>query len=588
MLRTADRRRGLVAIAVIVLSSCGSPPSTSPPATPSSVAERPSPTLAEPTSPPFASPSPSSYVPALRSVVVTVSDRLRVRSQPRVSDDSVKYDPVLPLGTELFVLDGPVSGSGYTWYKVAPVSFAELGGPGSGWVAMAATDGQPWIGPASGPAAGLSLAMAEVPRAAADPADARRAAASINAFGLDLQRRLVADPALELRTRNVVFSPTSIALALAMARAGAAGDTATQMDKVLHAKGWDSLAAGLNSLDQALASRNATWNDGEGPKELTLRLANAPFGQSGWTIKPDYLDALGSAFGAGLRSVDYAADPEAARQTINAWVSQRTAGKIPTLLSKDDITSDTRLTLVNAIYLKAQWATWFPEDGTKPAPFTRLDGSRVDVPTMQRWGGQELPYARGDGWQATELTYLGPAQSHRLAMLLVLPKDLPTFEAGLTAARLEGIAAAVSSGPKPLRCPGVPADQQDAGCYAYALTLSMPRFGIDTRADLNQILKSLGMPLAFDPGTADFSGIHAPDPLYISAVIHQATIDVDEKGTEAAAATAVGMDTGGGPSPAKEITLRLDHPFLFFVRDLDTGAVLFMGRVTDPSQVKGG
>jgi serpin B len=138
-----------------------------------------------------------------------------------------------------------------------------------------------------------------------------------------------------------------------------------------------------------------------------------------------------------------------------------------------------------------------------------------------------------------------------------------------------------------LDCPGVPANQQDAGCYAYDLRLSVPRFGIETRADLNKLLIDLGMPLAFDGGAADFSGIHTPGPLYIGTVVHQATIDVDEKGTEAAAATAVGMDTGGGPSPVETITLKLDHPFLFFVRDLDTGAVLFMGRVMDPSAAKG-
>ena len=265
--------------------------------------------------------------------MVTVTDRLRVRSQPRVSDDSVKYEPVLPIGTTLFVLDGPVSASGYTWYKVAPVSFAELAGPGNGWVAIADKDGQAWIGPAGAADAGLSLALADVPRAPADPAAAQGAAASINAFGLDLERRLVTDPTLDLGDRNMVFSPTSIVLALAMARAGAKGETAAQMDKVIHAQGWDSLAAGVNALDQALASRNASWNDGDGPKSLTLRLANAPFGQQGWTIEPAYLDALASSFGAGLRSVDYAADPAAARRTINAWVSDRTARRIPELLT---------------------------------------------------------------------------------------------------------------------------------------------------------------------------------------------------------------------------------------------------------------
>ena len=316
-------------------------------------------------------------------------------------------------------------------------------------------------------------------------------------------------------------------------------------------------------------------------------IANAPFAQQGWTIEPAYLDALASAFGAGLRLVDYEGDLKAARETINGWVSDRTAKRIPELLGMDDLTVDTRLTLVNAIYLKAQWTEWFDKEATEPRTFTRLDGSKVKVPTMRRSGGQELPYAKGKGWQATELRYLGPDESHQLAMLLVLPDDLRAFEAGLTGSKLERITAAVTKASKLLRngvdCPGVPANQQDAGCYGYDLTLFLPRFGIETRANMNHVLTALGMPLAFDAAGADFTGINPSEPLHIGVVIHQANIDVDEKGTEAAAATAVGMDTGGGPSPLKDITLRLNRPFLFFVRDVDTGAVLFMGRVTDPS-----
>jgi serpin B len=205
---------------------------------------------------------------------------------------------------------------------------------------------------------------------------------------------------------------------------------------------------------------------------------------------------------------------------------------------------------------------------------------------MVRPGGMDVPYARGDGWQASELRYLGPPNSPQLAMLLVLPDDLPAFEAGLTAAKLETITAAVTKELDTLRnlvdCPGA-ASEEGRACYRYNLTLFMPRFGIETRALLNEVLTALGMPLAFDAARADFSGINAQDPVHIGFVVHQANIDVDEKGTEAAAATAVGMDVGGGPSPLKEVTLRLDKPFLFFVRDVETGAVLFMGRVVDPS-----
>jgi len=574
-------RRATTLVVVLLVTACGSatPPVTGgPSASPGAPA-------ASPTASPISTANAEAVEP--NQVVVTVSDRLRVRSEPRVSDDSIKYDPVLPIGTELFVLDGPVTASGYTWFKVAPVSYAELGGPGFGWVASADKDGAPWIAPATGPTAALAMARSDVSRAGGDPADARRAAAAINAFALDVHRALLADPALDLRAKNTVFSPTSIQLALAMARAGAKGDTAAEMDQVLGVRGWAELGPGLNALEQALASRDAKWEDDEGAKELTLRIANAPFAQRGWSMEQAYLDEIASTFGAGLRLVDYQGDLDGARKTINGWVSDRTAGRIPKLLNPENLSSSTRLTLVNAMYLKAQWDKWFSKDQTTPARFTRLDGSRIDVPMMQRWGGHELPYARGDGWQASELRYLAPPDAPQLAMLLVLPDDLPAFEAALTADRLEKITAAATRPPEFVDCPGVPADQQDAGCYRYALNLHMPRFGIETRAEMSAILAGMGMPRAFDAAEADFSGITTTDVLHIGMVIHQANIDVDEEGTEAAAATAVGMDTGGGPSSLKEITLRLDRPFLFFVRDVETGAVLFMGRVTDPSAAKG-
>jgi serpin B len=580
---SGPRRRLAAVLVAFAVAGCGSTvPSTSP-VSPSAVVT---------TAPSIAPSSGASAVPSIRPgelgkgvVAVTVSDRLRVRSKPVVSDDSIKYEPVLPLGTSLFVLDGPVVDSGYTWYKVAPVSFSELAGPGFGWVASADHDGTPWIAPAQGATADLAVAMSTTPRAAADPAAAKSAATSIDALGIDIHRALLADKSLDLGKRNTVFSPASIAIALAMARGGAKGTTATEMDKVLHASGWDSLASGLNSLDRILSSRNASWTDSEGAKQLTLKLANAPFAQRGWTIEPGYLDALGAAFGAGLRLVDYEGDPNKSRETINAWVKDRTAGRIPKLLSEDQITDITRLVLVNAIYLKAQWALPFDEDRTEPAPFTRLDGSKVNVPTMNLGG--RMPYARGTGWQATELQYLDPDKSHHLAMLLIRPDDIATFEAGLTAKQLDGIAATLARErareAEGVDCPGVPHDQQDAGCYPYDLSLAVPRFSAGTHAGLNTILKSLGMSAAFDATTADFSGIHKGDPLYIGFVVHQANIDVDEKGTEAAAATAVGVDTGGGPSAIKQITLKFDRPFLFFVRDVDTGAILFMGRIVDPS-----
>jgi serpin B len=232
------------------------------------------------------------------------------------------------------------------------------------------------------------------------------------------------------------------------------------------------------------------------------------------------------------------ADPEAARKTINAWVSQRTAGRIPELLGPPDVTDATRLALVNAIYLKANWETlynWqlFAPDATKPAPFTRLDGSRVDVATMEGYGVQVVPYARGTGWQATELRYQGPNGSTPLALTLILPDDLAAFEASLTASQLGRITTVLEAQRTHLQQDVSRSGMAgDCGTYAYAVDLFLPRFRIDTRASLADGLTALGMPLAFDSVGADFFGIHVPanemDRLYVSRVIHQATMAVDE------------------------------------------------------------
>jgi serpin B len=402
---------------------------------------------------------------------------------------------------------------------------------------------------------GIILLQASVPRATATAADAARAASAVNAFGLDLFSRVVSSDS------NSVVSPASIALALGMARAGAVGTTAAEMDSVLHDVASPANAALLNALSQALASRSATYEDPEGvARDVTLRIANAPFVQEGMNVQQAYLDALASLYGAGLRLVDYAGDPEGSRQLINAWVAAQTEQRIKELLAAGDIGPQTRIALVNAIYLQAPWTWPFDEHDTKPATFTRADGSKVSVPLMQ---GMLLArrYAEGDGWQAVELPFLGGT----MAMTLILPDDLASFEAGLDADRFAGIVSQLD--------------------YAEA-TVELPRFSIRTHASLVQALQALGMTTAFGP-QADFSGITHDLPLQISDVIHEATIDVDEAGTIATAATAV-TGLGGAGEPPKIYDVRLDHPFLFALRDLETGTVLFLGHVVDPSVGAGG
>jgi len=400
----------------------------------------------------------------------------------------------------------------------------------------------------AGQAAAVAEATSQATRAAGSPGDAAQAASAIDAFGFDFYKAALTSGG------NAVFSPASIVLALSMAQAGARGETASQMDTVLHSAAGAGGGNGINSLDQALTGLSGTYKDANGTdQQLTLRIANAPFAQRGLQLQEPFLDTLASRYGAGLRLVDFQGDPSAACQLIDGWVSDQTEGRIPNLLAGLD--AATRLVLANAIYLKAPWQTPFDKKSTNPAPFTRSDGSQVSVPTMSL-NLSEGGYASGSGWQAVELPYANGS----LAMDIVVPDNLATFERSLDSTLFDQIAAFLQS---------------------TDVDLTLPRFKIETKSDLSSVLARMGMPLAFDPDRADFSGITAPEQLYISAVVHQANISVDEKGTEAAAATAVVMTASLAPS--KQVTLHVDRPFIFAVRDTNTGAILFLGRVADPS-----
>jgi serine protease inhibitor len=395
-------------------------------------------------------------------------------------------------------------------------------------------------------AAGAQLAISDASRAPGTADEARQAAESLGAFGFDMYGRLD-------RGTNLVFSPASVYIALSMAAAGARGETASQMDTVLHQSPGAARGNGVNSLDQALAALSRTWKDPAGTEhEVRLNIANAPFAQSGMQLQQDYLDTLASRYGAGLRLVDYRNDPAGATRLINEWISDRTEKRIPKLL--DSLDPMTRLVLVNAIYLKAPWQDPFTASQTADAPFERLDGSTVNVPTMD--GSIGARYAEGDGWQAVELPYADGS----LAMTIVVPSDLATFEDALDSRQFASIVDALSTS---------------------EVHLSLPRFETETREDLTDLLVALGMPLAMDPGAADFSGITTEESLFITGVIHQANITVDEKGTEAAAATAVVMGASAMPEEFKE--LKVDRPFIFALRDTSTGAILFLGRIVDPS-----
>jgi len=348
---------------------------------------------------------------------------------------------------------------------------------------------------------------------------------------------------------NVALSPASISQALAMVIPGARGATSSEMASALDFRlPPDRLGRAFNSLDRSLEALN-------GP-DATLDIANALYGQIGQRFHEEFLRALARDYGAGLRTVDFERAAEAARAQINAWVSGKTNGKLPELLGPGDVDASTRLMVVNAVYLKAKWVSPFTKQSTFPAVFHAPEGA-AKVPTMHQTGA--FGYRKGAGYQALELPYRGG----RLAFDILLPSPggLPSL-----LSRLAG------EGPLSLL----------HGLRRQQVGLALPKFRFDTRFELASALKGLGMRRAFEPGNADLSGIAGkPGDLYIKSVVHEAYLSVDEAGTEAAAATGVGISPTAMPAPPP-IEVMVDRPFAFVLRDVKTGAVLFIGVVSRP------
>jgi serpin B len=372
-------------------------------------------------------------------------------------------------------------------------------------------------------------------------------AAALRAGNAEFAGRLLA---LLARTHaTVALSPASISEALAMTFAGARGATATQLAHALDFRLPPArLAAAYNALEVSLAKVN-------GPA-VTLHVANALYGQAGESFRRAFLGLLAREYGAGLRTVDFAHQPDAALAAINAWVSAQTAGKIPQLLDAGDIQPLTKLVLVNAVYLDAKWLEPFEPQNTSLAPFHAPSGT-VQVRTMHQ--SASFPYLAAAGYQAVELPYRGG----RLACDILLPGP------GQLRSLLARLAAL---GPLQLL----------HGLRATELGLALPKLQLTTRFELAGALGRLGMPLAFEPGGADLSGIAGePGDLYISAVVHEAYLRVDEEGTQAAAATGVGV-TGTAVMAPPPVQVVVNRPFVFVLRDVKTGAVLFTGVVSRP------
>jgi serpin B len=388
-------------------------------------------------------------------------------------------------------------------------------------------------------------------RRAAEPASALPVASALDRFGGELFTAVA-----EVSTDNVILSPYSVAVALAMTRAGAAGETRAQLDRTLHFEGID-VDAGFNALERALSSRSKAVENAEGERvDVKLATANALWPQKGYPFTPMFLDLLAAQYGAGLHVVDFEHNTEAARRAINKWVAAETAKKIPELIPKDALDTLTRLVLTNAIYLKAAWAEPFDEAATSDRSFRRLDATTVSAPFMHLT--TELRFASGSGWQTVELPYAGG----QLAMDLIVPDS----------GRFDEVATTLRHGATPFL----------SGLSRQTVDLSLPKFRFRTAADIVDILASLGIVDLFDPTKADLSGMTDAEKLYVSGVLHEAFIDVNEKGTEAAAATAIVIRASA--APAKPVELVVDRPFFVVLRDLETNAVLFLGRVVDPTK----
>lgn len=370
------------------------------------------------------------------------------------------------------------------------------------------------------------------------------------AFAIDWYQAL-ADSSEE----NLLVSPYSVSIALAMVWAGARGETKRQIKNALQYRlKQTQLHPAFNALDRRLEKANESEKDTD-VTPFQLSIANAIWGQMEFPFRESYLDTLARNYGASVHTLDFSATPDRARTQINEWVNDQTNGTIEQLFGKGTITAATRLVLTNAVYFKANWKHTFSPETTEDGQFTALDGSTSMVPMMSEIN--QFPVAETDGHRLIELPYVGDT----VGMIVILPKkgEFEAFERSLTPDRLHTLTQRLEP---------------------TSTALTLPRFSYESEFNLNRTLSALGMKHAFDRSKADFSGMveSGAGSLSISDVVHKTHILVDEKGTEAAAATGVAMPVS---APAREFELTIDRPFLYAIRERTTGTILFLGRVVD-------
>ena len=401
-------------------------------------------------------------------------------------------------------------------------------------------------------------------RANVDRATAREMADSVvvsqvegnNLFAFDIYQQLVSNPALD--ADDLFFSPYSISSALLMAYAGAEGETKAQMEAALQLQDAESALEAFNALNQHFARLNEESQASEFD-DFQLLVNNAVWGEESFPLLDAYLETLAKFFGAGLFQMDFINNPDSAREQINEWVAEQTNQMIPNLLGPGTISTDTRVVLTNTMYFIASWIREFEESATRDEAFTLLDGSQVMVPMMNQT--DRFGYVLGDGYQMIELPYVG----YQISMYAIVPDEgtFAEFEASLTGEHFAEIINAERTFKE--------------------VELAFPKFEVESAFSVTEVLKALGMVDAFDPMTADFSGITGNRDLVISDVVHQAVVKLDEQGTEAAAATAVIMEvTSAMPEEELPVVIRFDRPFIFAIMNPETGTILFLGRILNP------
>lgn len=362
---------------------------------------------------------------------------------------------------------------------------------------------------------------------------------------------------LRSRPGNVFFSPYSISAALGMTYGGAKGETGKQIAETMYFLPQAEFHVAMKEISHSLKNRNESISSSDKELAFRLNISNAIWVRLGFDLVPQFVQLTTDNYDSEVKLADFASDPEGSREIINEWVEDQTDDRIKDLIPPSGIDFSTYVVLVNAIYFDASWTKPFDYELTGPGNFTLLDGSDKPVTMMHKY--EDTPYMKGDGYQAVQLFYMPEKQT---SMIIIVPDEggFEEFEDQLNADHVDTILN---------------------GLETYHVSLTMPKFEFNSPFSLAETLSDMGMPDAFDPEKADFSGMVDGGGVWIDKVFHQADVSVDEEGTVAAAATAVIM-TLGGVGNYDSVELTIDRPFIFLIYDELTGTILFLGCVLEP------